>query len=322
MSARSSSPLGSACAPPSAYGRTCAASSAGSECSPEGGAGAVGAGDGDAEGALAEARLHGLRRAVAAQLVGERLGLLPEPRRALQALGEDALPVAARDVDGLAALDARVPVGVVGDPLVAAEEHRLRDHDAADLVVLGTSEDGAPRAAADRLDARRHLGEGVGAVQVAMGQDFDSVDECPERSGAVDPALQIRAHLDQRLAQVLVVELAIVVKAPDNDAGVAPDGLREGVTASSGNRERRSAKNARYGRAGTSRSDAQRSACLSRGFAEGAMSPVSSMNEPSCPRTRWASSCISVNQKLSRRSSRSVSATTGNSLARSAAPSA
>src|SRR5665647_2789077 len=159
MSARSSSPLGSACAPPSAYGRTCAASRAGSECSPEGGAGAVGTGDGDAEGALAEAWLDRVRRAVTAQLVGERLGLLPEPRRALQALGEDALPVAARDVDGLAALDARMPVGVVGDPVVAGEEHRLGDHDAADLVVLGTGEEGAPRAAAARLDGRRHLGE-------------------------------------------------------------------------------------------------------------------------------------------------------------------
>ena len=62
-----------------------------------------------------------------------------------------------------------MPVGVVGDPVVAGEEHRLRDHDAADLVVLGTGEEGAPRAAADRLDARRHLGEGVGAVQVAEG---------------------------------------------------------------------------------------------------------------------------------------------------------
>src|SRR5665648_335374 len=76
--------------------------------------------------------------------------------------------------------------------------------------------------------------------------------------------------------------------------GWRPMDSAKAVTASSGNRERRSAKNARYGRAGTSRSDAQRSACLSRGFAEGAMSPVSSMNEPSCPRTRWASSCISV----------------------------
>ena len=151
MSARSSRPLGSACSPPSAYGRTCAASSAGSECSPEGGAGAVGAGDGDAEGALAEAWLDRVRRAVTAQLVGERLGLLPEPRRALQALGEDALPVAARDVDGLAALDAGMPVRVVGNPVVAAEERTLVDHDAADLVVLGTGEEGAPGAAADRL---------------------------------------------------------------------------------------------------------------------------------------------------------------------------
>src|SRR5665647_1475262 len=216
MSARSSSPLGSACTPPSAYGRTCAALGRGQRVLARDGASAVGAGDGDAEGALAEARLHGLRRAVAAEIVVEPLDLTPEPRRALQALGEDALPVAARDVDGLAALDAGMPVRVVGDPVVAGEEHRLRDHDAADLVVLGTSEDGAPRAAADRLDARRHLGEGVGAVQVAMGQDFDSVDECPERSGSVDPTLQVRAHLDQRLAQVLVVELAIVVKAPDN----------------------------------------------------------------------------------------------------------
>ena len=135
MSARSSRPLGSACSPPSAYGRTCAASSAGSECSPEGGAGAVGAGDGDAEGALAEARLHVLWGAVATELVYERLRPTPEPHRALQALREDALPVAARDVDGLAALDARVPGGVVGE-----------------------GEEGAPRAAANRLDARRHLG--------------------------------------------------------------------------------------------------------------------------------------------------------------------
>src|SRR5450759_157720 len=72
------------------------------------GAGAVGAGDGDTECALAEPRLHGLRRAVAAELVDERLGLASEPRRALRALGEDALPVTVRDVDGLAALDARV----------------------------------------------------------------------------------------------------------------------------------------------------------------------------------------------------------------------
>ena len=133
------------------------------------GAPAVGAGDGDTECALAEARLHSVRRAVAAELVDERLGLASEPRRALRALGEDALPVAARDVDGLATLDARVPVGVVRDPVVAAEEHRLRDHDAADLVVLGTGEEGPPGAAADRLDARRRLGEGVGAVQVAEG---------------------------------------------------------------------------------------------------------------------------------------------------------
>jgi len=119
---------------------------------------AIGAGDSGAEGALAEARLHGVRRAVAVELICERLRLTPEPCRAFQALGEDALPVAARDVDGLAALDARVPVGVVGDPVVAGEEHGLRDHDAADLVVPRTGEEGAPRAAANRLDARRHLG--------------------------------------------------------------------------------------------------------------------------------------------------------------------
>src|SRR5450756_1391170 len=76
------------------------------------GAGAVGAGDGDAEGAPAEPRLHGLRRAVTAELVSERFGLLPEPRRALQALGDDALAVAVQDIDGLAALDARLPLGV------------------------------------------------------------------------------------------------------------------------------------------------------------------------------------------------------------------
>ena len=115
---------------------------------------------------MAEAWLHGLRHAVAAQLRCERLRLRAEPRRALQTLGEEALPVAARDVDGLAALDARVPVG---DPVVAGEERRLRDHDAADLVAPGTGEEGAPRAAADRLDARRHLGDGVGAVQVGEG---------------------------------------------------------------------------------------------------------------------------------------------------------
>ena len=86
---------------------------------------------------------------------------VPLPSRALPTLGEDALAVAARDVDGLAALDARVPVGVARDPVVAGEEDRLRDHDAADLVVPGTREEGAPGAAADRLDARRHLGEGV-----------------------------------------------------------------------------------------------------------------------------------------------------------------
>jgi hypothetical protein len=69
---------------------------------------------------------------------------MPEPRRALEAVGEDAPAVAGRDVDGLAALDAWVPVGVVRDPVVAGEERRLRDHDAADLVVLGTGEEGAP----------------------------------------------------------------------------------------------------------------------------------------------------------------------------------
>ena len=127
---------------------------------------AIGAGDSGAEGALAEARLHGLRCAEAAGPVGERLRLTPLRRRTLPALGEDALPVAVQDIDGLAALDARVPVG---DPVVAGEERRLRDHDAADLVVSGTGEEGAPRAAADRLDARRHLGDGVGAVQVGEG---------------------------------------------------------------------------------------------------------------------------------------------------------
>jgi len=132
-------------------------------------AGAVGAGDSDAEGALAEARLHGLRRAVAVELVDKRLRLGREMGRAREALGENTVAVAARNVDGLAAPDARVPVGVVGDPVVASEEHRLRDHDAADLVVLGTGEEGAPGAAADRLDARRHLGKGVGAVQIAEG---------------------------------------------------------------------------------------------------------------------------------------------------------
>jgi len=45
-----------------------------------------------------------------------------------------------QDIDGLAALDARVPVGVVGDPVVASEEHRLRDHDAAVLEATGTGE--------------------------------------------------------------------------------------------------------------------------------------------------------------------------------------
>ena len=85
-----------------------------------------------------------------------------------QALGEDALPIAVQDVDGLAALDARAPV--------------------------------------------------------AMGKDSNSVDERPERSGSVDPTLEEGAYLDQCLAQVLVVELAIVVKTPDDDAGVAPDG--------------------------------------------------------------------------------------------------
>jgi len=80
---------------------------------PEGGAGTVGAGDGDAEGTLAEARLHDLRRAVSAELLCERFRLRPQPRRALQALGEDTLAIAARDVDGLAHLDAEVPVGVV-----------------------------------------------------------------------------------------------------------------------------------------------------------------------------------------------------------------
>ena len=50
---------------------------------------------------------------------------MPETRRAREALGEDALSVAVQDIDGLAALDARVPIGVVGDPVVAREEGRL-----------------------------------------------------------------------------------------------------------------------------------------------------------------------------------------------------
>ena len=136
MSARSSSPLGSACSPPSAQGRTCAASGRGQRVLARHGAPAVGAGDGDTECALAEPRLHGLWRAVAVELVDKRLRLGREMGRAREALGEDALSVAVQDIDGLAALDARVPVGVVGDPLVAVEEHRLRDHDAADLVVV------------------------------------------------------------------------------------------------------------------------------------------------------------------------------------------
>jgi hypothetical protein len=85
---------------------------------PEGGAGAVGAGDSDAEGALAEARQDDVRRSVTAELVCERLRLRPQPRRALQALGEDAPSVAARDVDDLAALDARVPVRLARSPSV------------------------------------------------------------------------------------------------------------------------------------------------------------------------------------------------------------
>jgi len=103
------------------------------------------------------------------ELVDERLRLGREMGRAREALGENTVAVAARNVDGLAAPDARVPVGVVGDPVVAGEERRLRDHDAADVVVVGACDERAPRAAADRLDARRHLGEGVGAVQVAEG---------------------------------------------------------------------------------------------------------------------------------------------------------
>ena len=85
------------------------------------------------------------------ELVDERLRLGREMGRAREALGENTVAVAARNVDGLAAPDARVPVGVVGDPVVAGEERRLRDHDAADLVVPRTGEGGAPSAAANRL---------------------------------------------------------------------------------------------------------------------------------------------------------------------------
>jgi hypothetical protein len=84
---------------------------------------------------LTEARLHGLRPAVAAQVVDERLRVGREMGRALDALSEDALPVAVQNDDGLAALEARLPVVVVGDPAVAGEEDRLGGHDAADLVV-------------------------------------------------------------------------------------------------------------------------------------------------------------------------------------------
>ena len=42
-----------------------------------------------------EAGLHDLRHAVAAELLCERLRLRLQPRRALEALGEDALAVAA-----------------------------------------------------------------------------------------------------------------------------------------------------------------------------------------------------------------------------------
>jgi hypothetical protein len=59
------------------------------------GASSVAVGDGDVEGPLVEPRLHGLRRAVAAELACERLRLTPEPSRALEALGEDTLAVAA-----------------------------------------------------------------------------------------------------------------------------------------------------------------------------------------------------------------------------------
>ena len=133
------------------------------------GAGAVGARDGKAEGTLAEARLHEPLRPVATELVYERLRLRPQLRRALQAFGGDAPSVTARNIDRLAALDARVPVGVVGDPVTAGEEDGLRDHDSTDLVVLGTGEKSPPCAAADGLDTRRHLDERVGSVLVAEG---------------------------------------------------------------------------------------------------------------------------------------------------------
>ena len=119
------------------------------------GAGAVGAGDGDAEDALAEARLDDLRRAVAAEFHCERFRLRPQPRRALKALGEDALPVAVQDVDGLAHLDTRLPVGVVGDPVVAGEEHRLREVEA----IRGLSRNPCP--SLQRSDAWRGITSSV-----------------------------------------------------------------------------------------------------------------------------------------------------------------
>ncbi len=95
-------------------------------------------------------------------------------------------------------------------------------------LVPGTGEEGAPRAAADHPDACRHLGEGVGAVHGTAGQGFASVEECSERSGAINPALEVRAHFGKRPAQVLVVELPIEMEAAYNDARMSADGRREG----------------------------------------------------------------------------------------------
>ena len=131
------------------------------------------------EGALTETRLHGLRCAVAAELVNERLCLTPETRRALQALSEGALPVVVQDVDGLVALDARVPVGVVGDPVVAGEEHRLEDHDADDFVVLGTGEEGA--------SVRRRIASMRAVISAELSVPFRSPSRGPRPHARLRP---------------------------------------------------------------------------------------------------------------------------------------
>ena len=72
-----------------------------------------------------------------------------------QTLSEDTLPVAMRLVDSLATLDARVPLGVVGDPVVAGEEHRLREVEA----IRGLSRNPCP--SLQRSDAWRGITSSV-----------------------------------------------------------------------------------------------------------------------------------------------------------------